>query len=159
MIPTKGQPSLLSLQWGQCCCPHCYAVLTADQEAVRFFCRYNRDAALFMLCTACAASYDASSPDERSRLRDACLHNIKSCSEGRRHFACTTLSAVMINGGDFRAAVENGTCELDRVAYEALTRSDEAILFINGRIVHWEGLPEATNRMSGPTSGRDQHQH
>ena len=94
MIPTKGQPSFLSLQWGQCCCPHCYAVLTADQEAVRFFYRYNRDAALFMLCPACAVSYDASSPDERTRLRDACLHNIESCSAGRSHFACTTLSEI-----------------------------------------------------------------
>lgn len=150
--------NLESLGWGQCCCPHCYAVLTADQDAVRFFCRHNRDAVLFMLCPSCAASYDTSSPDERSRLRDVCLHNIEHCSGSRSHFACTTLSAVVINDGDFRDAVENGTCGLDRAAYEALTRSDQATLFINGRVVYWEGLPEASNSLSGPTNGRDQHQ-
>jgi hypothetical protein len=159
MKTAKNQPLVGSLSWGECCCPQCQAVLKADQDAVRFFARYKRDAMLFMLCPACAAIYDRSKPDERSRFRDQCLHNIENCSGSRSHFACTTLMAIRINHGDFCAAVENGICGLDQMTYELIASSDEAVIFVNGLPVHWQGLPEIAPTTNWGTSGLNQYQH
>jgi len=159
MKTTKNQPPVGSLSWGECCCPQCQAVLKADQDAVRFFARYKRDAMLFMLCPDCAAIYDRSKPDERSRFSKQCLHNIESCSGSRIQYACTTLMAICINHGDFCAAVENGTCGLDQMTYELIANSDEAVIFVNGLPVHWHGLPETASKINGCKSGLNQYQH
>jgi hypothetical protein len=151
--------SLSNLALGECYCPSCRGVFKADQNAVRFFFRYKRDAILFMLCPACAAIYDRSKPDERSRFRNQCLHNIENCSGSRIHYACTTLMAICINHGDFCAAVENGTYGLDQMTYELIASSDEAVIFVNGLPVYWHGLPENSSKTNGCTSGLNQYQH
>jgi hypothetical protein len=158
MNPTNQQSCQEPLQWGECICSLCSGIFKADQSAVRFFHRYYRDAALFMLCPDCAAKYDHCTPTERSRMQDECFRAIEACTGSRSQLGCTTYSAVLINGGDYCAAVENGTCGLDRASYELLARSDRATLFVNGMPVHWEGLPEFPNPVTDPTNGRDQHQ-
>jgi len=145
------------LAWGECCCPSCRGIFKADQSAVRFFYRYYRDAALFMLCPICATKYDYSTPFERSRTRDDCFRTIQAFSGGRSHLGCTTYSAVLINGGDYGAAVENGTRGLDRTSYEILARSDQAVLFVNGMPVYWEGFPEPERHSIEPPLGSDQY--
>jgi hypothetical protein len=157
MSPTKKQSALQSLQWGECRCPLCSGVFKADPSAVRFFHRYYRDAALFMLCPICATNYDHSTPLQRSRTRDDCFRAIESCAGSRSHLGCTTYSAVLINGGDYCAAVENGTCGLDRTTYELLARSDQAVLLFNGVPVYWEGFPESDRHSIEPTFSSDQY--
>jgi hypothetical protein len=149
--------TLASLNYGECRCPSCSSVFKADQSAVRFFLRYYRDAVLFMLCPKCASEYDRSTPVERSRTRDDCLRVIEACTGSRSHLGCTTYSAVLINGGDYCAAVENGTCGLDRSSYEQLARADHAVLFVNGMPVCWEGFPEPERQPIEPTRGSDQY--
>jgi hypothetical protein len=67
--------------------------------------------------------------------------------------------AIRINHGDFCAAVENGICGLDQMTYELIASSDEAVIFVNGLPVHWQGLPEITPTTNGRTSGLNQYQH
>jgi hypothetical protein len=112
-----------------------------------------------MLCPVCVARYDQSTLSERSRVRDDCVRNIESFAENRSQFACTTYLAVVINHGDYGAALENGTCGLDRASYEILINSDEATLFVNGSVVYWERLPEAMPTPNCPTTGNDQDLH
>lgn len=152
------QPHVSHLAWGECSCPSCSGVFKADQSAVRFFYRYYRDAVLFMLCPICAAGYDRSTPDERLRVQDECIRAVKDCAGSRSHFGCTTYSAVLLNGGDYCAAVENGACGLDRTTYELLARSDQAFLFANDMPVYWEGFPGASNTSNGPVNCHDQTQ-
>jgi hypothetical protein len=105
----------------------------------------------------CAAKYDHSSPIERSDVRDDCVRTIEAFTGSRSYFGCTTYSAVLINGGDYCAAVENGTCGLDRTIYEFLARSDQAVLFVNGVPVYWEGFPEPERHSTEPSFGSDQY--
>ena len=149
--------TLIGLKYGECICPSCSGVFKADQSAVRFFHRYYRDAALFMLCPNCAAKYDRCTPVERSRTQDECLRTIGACTGSSSQLGCTTYSAVLSNGGDYCAAVENGTCGLDRTSYEFLARSDQAVLFVNGVPVYWEGFPEPDRHSIEPPSGFDQY--
>ncbi len=148
--------SLSHLAWGECHCPSCRGTFKADQSAVRFFHRYYRDAVLFMLCPFCAARYDHGTPVERSRTREDCLRAIEACTGGRSHLGCTTYSAVLMNGGDYCAAIENGTYGLDRSSYEQLARADQAVLFVNGIPAYWEGFPEPARHSIEPSFGSDQ---
>jgi hypothetical protein len=149
--------TLTRLGYGECSCPLCSGIFKADQSAVRFFHRYYRDAALFMLCPRCAARYDQSAPTERSSMQDECIRVISTCTDSPCHLGCTTYSAVMINGGDYHAAVENGTHGLDRTTYETLAVSDEAVIYINGAPVYWRGFPETVNMSNGLASGYEQY--
>ncbi len=157
MNAPKVKSGVRQLAWGECSCPMCNGVFKADQSAVRFFHRYYRDAALFMLCPDCAAKYDHCTPIERSRTQDEYFRAIDAGTGSRSHLGCTTYSAVLINGGDYCAAVENGTCGLDRTSYELLVRSDQAVLFVNGMPVYWEGFPESDRHSIEPTFGSDQY--
>lgn len=156
MNPTNQQSCKEPLQWGECICSLCSGIFKADQSVVRFFHRYYRDAALFMLCPDCAAKYDHCTLTERSRMQDKCFRAIEACTGSRSQLGCTTYSAVLINGGDYCAAVENGTCGLDRTSYEFLAKSDQAVLFVNGAPVYWKGFPEPDRHSTEPTFGSDQ---
>ena len=90
-------------------------------------------------------------------MRDGCIRIIEACTGSRSHLGCTTYSAVLINGGDYCAAVENGTCGLDPTSYELLARSDQAVLFVNGMPVHWEGFPEPERHSIETSFGSDQY--
>lgn len=149
--------TLTNLEYGECGCPLCGGIFKADQSAVRFFHRYYLDAVLFMLCPDCAAKYDHCTPIERSRTQDECFRAIDAWTGSRSHLGCTTYSAVLINGGDYCAAVENGTCGLDRISYELLAKSDQAVLFVNGMPVYWEGFPKSYRYSIEPAFGSDQY--
>ena len=137
-----------NLPWGYRHCPNCSSTLKVRPESVRFFARYEGDAILFMLCDDCIRKYDQLSQKHRQIFQDDCLQMIRHGSLPPEMWACTTYLAVNMNLGDYASAVEHGIHGMDRTAYEALIRADEACLFVNGAPIPWQPFPQQASVQS-----------
>lgn len=146
--PTVGQHDLL---WGHRHCPGCSTPFLVTHESMRFFARYHGDVIFFMLCKSCADKYDRLSQKHRAIFQDDCILAVKHGKFAPELWACTTDLAMTMNAGDITSSIEHGTHGMDQVTYEAIVRSDQAIIFLNGGPVTWKpatshlaALPDTT---------------
>lgn len=106
-------------------CPCCRKHFGPVFSDIVYQIKNGNDAMFVLLCANCQIRYFSAPHSRREQMR---TDGIKAIAiDPSDQWACVSLFALSLNGGDLDRAMEHGLCGMDRATYEALARTDDLI--------------------------------